>query len=161
MFNWLFEGSEKKYATNDRSVINPTFFLSEEMCTIGIYVYEKRRVVLMESGVGPARTMLSYEGDLEFTSNFDNQPTLWEWTSYTTNNWRDKIGELTCLRNSAKTVIDFQLTVAEFTLFKGALARCPESNSPNPFDDSIHAAAAAIGKTIFLEDLSDDFCCIS
>lgn len=161
MLKWLLGERKNNSTDNTRSVINPVFLLSEDKHTVGIYVTDKSRVILMESGVGPTRKLLKYSGNLNFIPQLHEQPLLWDWTLYATNNWHDKIGEFTTLRFSATTIIDFQLAADTFKIFKDALDSCPTIAEQNPFDQSIHEAAAAIGKTIYLHEFSDDFCCIS
>ena len=161
MFNWLLGERKKNFTDNNRSLINPDFVVSEDTYTVGIYVSDKERVILMESRVDRTRKMLKYEGDINLIPDVIDQPLLWDWTLFETNNLHDKIGEFAGLRFSARTIIDFQLTTEQFEAFKDALDKRPSIVSQNPFDQSIHEAAAAIGKIIYLHELSDDFCCIS
>lgn len=160
MFEWLFGGGKSNSTDNNRSVVNAAFSLSKDMCAVGIYISDKSRVILMESGVGPTRKLLEYSGDLDFIPEID-QPLLWNSTLCTANNWREKIAEFTKLRSSARTIIDFQLTADKLKIFKEALGGRFTTGHDNPFDQSIHAAAAAIGKTIYLDGSLDDSCRIS
>lgn len=153
----MWRKRETNPTNNDRSAVNPDFSVSRERCAIGIYVLDKSRVILMESGDSSTRQVLKYSGDLNHIPSPGEQPIMWDWELYSTSDWRAHIKEFKTLRSLAVTYGDLQVTTAEFEKFKAVLDSSITTKG-NPFDASIRAAAAAIGKTMpHFDDTSDAF----
>ncbi len=155
---------EPKVADSKYSVINFGFLTSKESGMIGVYVSDITRIIYIESGLDPERSIMKYQAKIPTWNAYKLGPIKWEITSYHSSDVHALVKEIREMSSEAIVRDEIQVSNTDLDVFKSALnhsAGIKGVQSQEQLDESITTAFKTIGCSIEFPNPTVPDCVIS